>query len=92
MSDFTVIFQPSGRRGQVASGLTIVQASRNLGEDIEAICGEQRVCGKCKVKIEEGFFEKLGIRSAMSHLSPWTTEEGKFISHEERAQEFQETC
>jgi len=92
MNDCTVIFQPSGRRGKVASGLTIVEASRRLGVDIETICGEQRVCGKCKVRVLEGFVENRGIRSDMSHLSPWTSEEGAFISPEERAQGYRLGC
>ena len=33
----TVIFQPSGRRGQVEAGKTILQASRELGVAIESV-------------------------------------------------------
>jgi uncharacterized 2Fe-2S/4Fe-4S cluster protein (DUF4445 family) len=66
-----VIFQPSGRRGLVPKGVSVIEASRLLGADIEALCGEKRVCGKCKVRIEEGFFEKYGIASKRSHVSPW---------------------
>ena len=46
-----IIFQPSGRRGEAKKGVTIIEASRQLGVDIEALCGEKRVCGKCKVRI-----------------------------------------
>lgn len=72
-----VIFQPSGRRGLVPKGISVIEASRLLGADIEALCGEKRVCGKCKVRIEEGFFEKYGIDSKRSHVSPWQQEEEK---------------
>jgi len=76
-----VIFQPSGRRGLVPKGVSVIEASRLLGADIEALCGEKRVCGKCKVRIEEGFFEKYGIASKRSHVSPWQQEEEeKFIN------------
>jgi uncharacterized 2Fe-2S/4Fe-4S cluster protein (DUF4445 family) len=76
-----VIFQPSGRRGLVPKGVSVIEASRLLGADIEALCGEKRVCGKCKVRIEEGFFEKYGIDSKRSHVSPWQQEEEeKFIN------------
>ncbi|GAH16609.1 unnamed protein product, partial [marine sediment metagenome] len=44
-----VIFQPSGRRGLVPKGVSVIEASRLLGADIEALCGEKRICGKCKV-------------------------------------------
>jgi len=76
-----VIFQPSGRRGSVPKGISLIEASRMLGADIEALCGEKRVCGKCKVRIEEGFFEKYNIDSKRSHVSPWQQkEEEKFIN------------
>ena len=34
-----VIFQPSGRRGEVPKGISLIEASRLLGADIEALCG-----------------------------------------------------
>ena len=59
----TVIFQPSGRRGQVEAGKTVLQAARELGVDIESVCGGKHTCGKCKVRVEEGFFERESLRS-----------------------------
>jgi uncharacterized 2Fe-2S/4Fe-4S cluster protein (DUF4445 family) len=87
-----VIFQPSGRRGEVPKGITIIEASRLLGVDIEALCGEKKVCGKCVVRIEEGQFEKYGIQSSMSHVSPWHEEEEKFINAERREKGFRLGC
>jgi uncharacterized 2Fe-2S/4Fe-4S cluster protein (DUF4445 family) len=65
-----VIFQPSGRRGEVEEGKTLLEAAQSLGVDIEALCGNKKVCGKCKVRIEEGYFEKDNIESGMAHISP----------------------
>ena len=87
-----VIFQPSARRGRVKKGTNIIEASRELGVDIEALCGEKKVCGKCKVRIEEGFFEKYGIESSMSHVSEWKEEEDKFIKETEKKQGFRLGC
>ena len=87
-----VIFQPSGRRGEVPKGITLIEASRLLGVDIEALCGEKKVCGKCVVRIEEGHFEKYGIQSDMSHVSPWLEEEEKFITPERRERGFRLGC
>jgi uncharacterized 2Fe-2S/4Fe-4S cluster protein (DUF4445 family) len=87
-----VIFQPSGRRGEVPKGITVIEASRLLGVDIEALCGEKKVCGKCVVRIEEGHFEKYGIQSSMSHVSPWQEEEEKFINAERREKGFRLGC
>ncbi|OAT82971.1 ASKHA domain-containing protein [Desulfotomaculum copahuensis] len=88
----TVIFQPSGRRGQVEQGKTLLEAARELGVDIESVCGGVKVCGKCKVKIEEGFFEKFGIDSRVEHLSPLQEEEKDFLTEEELADNFRLAC
>lgn len=87
-----VIFQPSGRRGKVDTGLSILEAARQLGVDIETLCGEKRVCGKCKVRLEEGFFQKYGIQSSKSHASEWQEEEKKFINPEERESGYRLGC
>ena len=84
MEKANVIFQPSGKRGEVDKGLTIIEASRELGVDIEVLCGEQRSCGKCKIRIEEGFFEKYGIESGLGNLSPWEKAEHRFINESEK--------
>lgn len=87
-----VIFQPSGRRGEVPKGITVIEASRLLGVDIEALCGEKKVCGKCVVRIEEGHFEKYGITSSKEHVSAWQEEEQKFINAERRGKGFRLGC
>jgi len=74
-----VIFQPSGSRGYVEDGKTLKEASRELGVDLETICGEKTTCGKCKVRIEEGHFERMGIESRSGHLSPVGQQEKKFF-------------
>jgi uncharacterized 2Fe-2S/4Fe-4S cluster protein (DUF4445 family) len=80
MKKFQVVFQSSGRRGEVLEGKTITEASRDLGVEIESLCGGVRNCGKCKVKLMEG------------HLSPFTEEESKFITGEEKAEGYRLSC
>lgn len=92
MDKAKLIFQPSGRRGEVDKGMTIIEASRLLGADIEALCGEKRKCGKCKVRIEEGFFEKFGIQSSMAHTTPWLEEEAKYINEQEKDSGYRLGC
>jgi uncharacterized 2Fe-2S/4Fe-4S cluster protein (DUF4445 family) len=87
-----IIFQPSGRRGEVPADITIIEASRKLGADIEALCGEKKVCGKCKVRIEEGYFEKYGVESKKSNVSEWQEEEEKYINAEDREAGFRLGC
>jgi uncharacterized 2Fe-2S/4Fe-4S cluster protein (DUF4445 family) len=87
-----VIFQPSGRRGEVPKGTNVIEASRLLGVDIEALCGEKKVCGKCVVRIEEGHFEKYGITSSRTHVSEWQEEEEKFITPDRREKGYRLGC
>jgi uncharacterized 2Fe-2S/4Fe-4S cluster protein (DUF4445 family) len=92
MEKRTVIFQPSGRRGNILKGLSLIEASRELGVDIETLCGEKKVCGKCKVRIEEGLFEKFGIHSSLKNVSPWQSEEEKFINEREKQEGYRLAC
>jgi uncharacterized 2Fe-2S/4Fe-4S cluster protein (DUF4445 family) len=79
MSKYKVIFQPSGSRGEVEEGKTLLESAQQLGVDLEAICGGKGTCGKCKVRVEEGYFEKDNIDSKMAHLTEFTEAEKKFI-------------
>lgn len=77
-----VIFQPSGRRGYVDERRWLLDAARELGVEIESICGKKRTCGKCKVRIEEGFFEREGIESSASHVSQVLQKEVDLLGRE----------
>ena len=70
-----VILMPSGRRGQVKDGESLLEAARQMGVEIESICGGRLTCGKCKVRIESGEFQKHGIRSLPEHVSEASEEE-----------------
>jgi uncharacterized 2Fe-2S/4Fe-4S cluster protein (DUF4445 family) len=70
-----VILMPSGRRGQVRDGESLLEAARQMGVEIESICGGRLTCGKCKVRIESGEFQKHGIRSLSEHVSQASEEE-----------------
>ncbi|MEW6349493.1 MAG: ASKHA domain-containing protein [Thermodesulfobacteriota bacterium] len=89
---YMVIFQPSARRGLIEEGTNLIEASRQLGVDIEALCGEKKICGKCKVRVEEGFFEKFGITSNRGHVSEWQEEEDKFFNAEQKDQGYRLAC
>ncbi|MCL5024034.1 MAG: ASKHA domain-containing protein, partial [Nitrospirae bacterium] len=90
--DHTIIFQPSGRRGRVPEGTTILDAARRLGVGIEAVCGEQLVCGKCRVKIMEGSFPKEGITSHMDHLSDRDEKEIKVLKRKDAEENIRLAC
>lgn len=79
----TVIFQPSGRRGQVPHGITLLAAAQQLGVGIQNLCGGVQTCGRCRVHIEEGRFGKEGITSSLAHSSPHSTREQAYIARHE---------
>lgn len=68
-ADPQVIFTPSGRRGRVAAGTTVLDAARSLGVDIDSVCGGRGICGRCAVTPAFGEFAKHGITSSPGHLS-----------------------
>jgi uncharacterized 2Fe-2S/4Fe-4S cluster protein (DUF4445 family) len=66
---YTVIFQPSGRRCEVEEGESLLDAARAAGERINALCGGQGVCGKCRVEHVEGVLGPAG-RAEQGLLDP----------------------
>ena len=75
-----MIFMPSGRRGRVPAGETLLEAARQVGVEIESICGGRLTCNKCLVDIEEGDFQKHGIVSRRSHVQPPGEDERELLN------------
>ena len=92
MEKHLVIFQPSGQRARIEKGKNLLEAAREMGVDIESICGGQKTCGKCKVRVQEGFFERYGIRSKADHLSPLAEEEEQELTKDEIEQGYRLAC
>ena len=76
--DHLVVFTPSGRRGDVSLGTTVLDAARRLGVDIDSVCGGRGICGRCQVEPMFGEFAKHGITADASHLSPPGTVEADY--------------
>ena len=76
--DHLVVFTPSGRRGDVSPGTTVLDAARRLGVDIDSVCGGRGICGRCQVEPMFGEFAKHGITADASHLSPPGTVEADY--------------
>ena len=64
------VFVPSGRRGAVRTGTTVLDAARELGVDLDSVCGGRGICGRCLVEPAFGAFAKHAITSSPDHLSP----------------------
>ena len=64
-----VVFTPSGRQGEVERGTNILDAARELGVDLDTVCGGRGICGRCQVVPEVGEFAKHGITSSADSIS-----------------------
>jgi len=64
-----VMFIPSGLAGTFDSKHTVLDAARQLGVDLDSVCGGRGVCGKCQVVPSFGNFPKWAITSTVSSLS-----------------------
>ncbi len=51
---YQIEFEPIGRRGPCPEGITLLDCARLLGAGIASVCGGQRTCFSCKVKILRG--------------------------------------
>jgi uncharacterized 2Fe-2S/4Fe-4S cluster protein (DUF4445 family) len=75
-----VVFQPAGRQGEIPEGMTLLEAARRLGVEIESICGGHQTCGKCKIVVEEGDFPKFAVRSTAASLTPPSEREEEYAA------------
>jgi len=64
-----VLFSPSGKRGRFPLGTPVLQAARELGVDIDSICGGRARCGRCQIEAVEGSFAAENIVSTAGSLS-----------------------
>ncbi|MEX1126166.1 MAG: ASKHA domain-containing protein [Acidimicrobiia bacterium] len=66
-----MIFTPSGRRGSFPDGITVLDAARALGVDLDSVCGGRGICGRCQVVIGS----RPGVEARPDRLSePGSTE------------------
>jgi uncharacterized 2Fe-2S/4Fe-4S cluster protein (DUF4445 family) len=71
----TLVFTPSGKRGDVATGTTVLDAARRLGVDLDSVCNGRALCGRCMVTPAFGHFPKHAIESERDHLGGPTVAE-----------------
>ena len=78
LGDIKIIFTPSGRQGWVPLGTPVLTAARQLGVDIDSVCGGRAMCGRCQVTVGIGDFAKHGIRSSEQSIDPITAVESRY--------------
>ena len=73
-----VIFMPSGKRGRVPAGTTVLAAARRLGVDLDSVCGGRGICSKCQCRPIYGDQPKHGIAVRDDALSPLNEVEARY--------------
>ncbi|WP_289041728.1 ASKHA domain-containing protein [uncultured Aliiroseovarius sp.] len=76
--DPLIIFTPSGKRGRFAKGTPILTAARQLGVDLDSVCGGRGICSKCQITPSYGEFSKHGVTVAEDALSEWNKVEQRY--------------
>ncbi|MEO1457509.1 MAG: 2Fe-2S iron-sulfur cluster-binding protein, partial [Pseudomonadota bacterium] len=77
-TDPLVIFTPSGKRGRFPVGTPILSAARQLGVDLDSVCGGRGICSKCQVQPSFGQFPKHGVTVSEDALSAWNAVEERY--------------
>jgi uncharacterized 2Fe-2S/4Fe-4S cluster protein (DUF4445 family) len=91
-TDPLVVFTPSGKRGRFPLGTPLLTAARQLGVDIDSVCGGRAICGRCQVLVAEGEFAKHGVRSSAASLSPTSATEQRYASRKVLAEGRRLSC
>ena len=73
-----VLFTPSGRRGSFPVGTPILTAARQLGVDLDSVCGGRGICSKCQITPSYGEFPKHGVTVKHGALSKWNSVEQRY--------------
>jgi len=73
-----VIFTPSGKRGRFPVGTPVLTAARQLGVDLDSVCGGRGICSKCQVTPSYGSFPKHGVTVQENALSAWNKVEERY--------------
>ncbi|WP_297338822.1 ASKHA domain-containing protein [Pseudophaeobacter sp.] len=77
-SDPLVIFTPSGKRGHFPVGTPVLTAARQLGVDLDSVCGGRGICSKCQITPSYGEFSKHGVTVADDALTEWNKVEQRY--------------
>ncbi|MCD9150027.1 ASKHA domain-containing protein [Pseudophaeobacter flagellatus] len=77
-SDPLVIFTPSGKRGHFPIGTPVLTAARQLGVDLDSVCGGRGICSKCQITPSYGEFSKHGVSVADDALTEWNKVEQRY--------------
>ena len=73
-----IVFTPSGKRGSFEIGTKVLDAARQLGVDIDSVCGGRAICGRCQINVLVGDFAKHNIYSDFTSVTEISEAEKKY--------------
>ncbi|MBR78964.1 MAG: drug:proton antiporter [Woeseiaceae bacterium] len=73
-----IVFTPSGKRGSFEIGTKVLDAARQLGVDIDSVCGGRAICGRCQINVLVGDFAKHNIHSDFTSVTEISEAEKKY--------------
>ncbi len=73
-----MVFTPSGKRGRFPVGTPVLTAARQLGVDLDSVCGGRGICSKCQITPSYGEFPKHGVSVSDDALSDWNAVEQRY--------------
>ncbi|MEM7242878.1 MAG: ASKHA domain-containing protein [Pseudomonadota bacterium] len=73
-----VIFTPSGKRGHFPKGTPVLTAARQLGVDLDSVCGGRGICSRCQITPSFGEFPKHGVSVDKDAVSEWNAVEERY--------------
>jgi len=76
--DPLIVFTPSGKRGRFPVGTPVLTAARQLGVDLDSVCGGRGICSKCQITPSYGEFSKHGVTVEADALSEWNAVEQRY--------------
>lgn len=72
-----MVFTPSGIGASAPSGVSVLDAAREAGVDLDSVCGGRGLCGRCQIVPAFGRHAKWGIEATDGALSaPGSVEAG----------------
>ncbi len=79
MSDnISVVFTPSGKRGTFPKGENILKIARELGVDLDSVCGGRGICGRCQIIPSFGQFAKFNIECTEESFTAFNDVEARY--------------
>ena len=76
--DPLIVFTPSGKRARFPVGTPVLTAARQLGVDLDSVCGGRGICSKCQITPSYGEFSKHGVTVEADALSEWNAVEQRY--------------